>query len=209
MKWKVFLISKKIHPIGISLRRLIKHPVLPTLNSLTLLESTTMKRTSFSKSVRTIGLMALLSVTISNTLQQPVQAQTGVLAQGDNGTCVSLSDGSSYYSLPKGVYYQEFGGITFSPEQKAEYRKIEAKINARYEAISRNTTMSLVTGGIVYTPAQTLEGPRIGRDFEAQTMRILTPEQQKIYQANLTLQQKIQACGPSQVFDRIISPLPY
>jgi hypothetical protein len=110
---------------------------MSSLNSLTLLEiSTAMKRNSLSKSVRTIGLMALLSVTISNTLQQPVQAQTGVLAQGDNGTCVSLSDGSSYYSLPKGVYYQEFGGITFSPEQKAEYRRIEAKINARYEAIA-------------------------------------------------------------------------
>jgi hypothetical protein len=63
---------------------------------------------------------------------------------------------------------------------------------------------------VVYTPETIAEGKRIGRDFEAQTMAILTPEQQKVYKVNLALQQRIQACGPSDIpNDRIISPLPY
>jgi hypothetical protein len=66
------------------------------------------------------------------------------------------------------------------------------------------------TTSLVYTPEQIALGHKIGRDFEAQTMAILTPEQQKIYQVNLTLQRRIQACSlPPQPFDRIISPLPY
>jgi hypothetical protein len=131
--------------------------------------------------------------------QQPVQAQP--IGQNDSGVCAPL---------PEGVYYQEFGGITFSPEQKAAYREIETVINARYKVISDNTQMSLITGGLIYTPAQVAEGKKIGRDFEAQTMTILTPEQQKIYKTNLALQRRIQACGgDDQPFDRIMSPLPY
>jgi hypothetical protein len=158
-----------------------------------------MKLTSLSKSARTIGLMAMLSATVATAIQQPVRAQA--IAQDDNGVCSIL---------PEGVYYQEFKGITFSPEQKTAYREIEAIINARYKVISDNTQMSLITGGLIYTPAQVAEGKKIGRDFEAQTMTILTPEQQKIYETNLALQRRIQACDSSdQPFDRIMSPLPY
>jgi hypothetical protein len=121
MKWKVFLISKKIHPIGISLRRLIKHPVLPTLNSLTLLESTTMKRTSFSKSVRAIGLMAMLSVVVATTLQQPIQAQSKVQAKTPTA-CVPL---------PEGGFFYDFQGIKFSPKQEVASRKIQAKLDVK------------------------------------------------------------------------------
>jgi hypothetical protein len=63
---------------------------------------------------------------------------------------------------------------------------------------------------VVYTPEQVAKGKQIGRDFEAQTMAILTPEQQKIYKVNLALQQRIRACVPDDTpADRIISPLPY
>ncbi len=214
-----------------------------------------MKRASLSKSARTFGLMTMLSVIVATSLQQPVQAQTGVIAKDDKGACVPL---------PNGTYYQEFGGIKFSPNQKVAYRKIEAKVNKRYKVISDNTKEVVMPGAglasypkpgttdrkmneigdastkmirdnlstasqvelltkqygkyaifeiaksSVYTPKQIAEGQKIGRDFEAQTMSILTPEQQKIYQVNLALQQRIQACSlPAQPFDRILSPLPY
>jgi hypothetical protein len=201
-----------------------------------------MKLTSFSKSVRAIGVMAMLSVTIATTLQQPVQAQT--IAKDDNGVCSPL---------PQGVFYQEFGGITFSQDQKAAYRKIEAKINRRYRVVLDNLKFKPGTSDkkaneiidasvemgygslssaeqvkrltkkygkyaiferpkavVVYTPEQVAKGKQIGRDFEAQTMDILTPEQQKIYKVNLALQQRIRACVPDDTpADRIISPLPY
>jgi hypothetical protein len=211
-----------------------------------------MKLISLSKAIRTLGAIATLSLMFGIPVQPPAQAQT--VAQDDNGVCTVL---------PEGVFYQEFGGITFSPEQKVAYRKIEAVINARYEVISANAqTIVIPDGGIsiffkegigdpkafeivaandnlirqglsateqveqltekygqyaefqlamstVYTPEQIAEGQQIGLDFEAQTMAILTPGQQPIYQANLALQRKIQACGEPTPFNRIISPLPY
>ena len=166
----------------------------------------------------TIGLLtALLTVTATGTLQQPVQAQEAPpnfspLAKDKNGVCTQL---------PQGVFYEEFGGITFSSEQKSAYREIEAKINKRYNAISEEQFRLLTkeygkyakfytSKATVYSPEQIAEGKRIGRDFEAQTMAILTPEQQKIYKVNLALQERMRDCGPrDSPFDRIISSLPY
>ena len=166
----------------------------------------------------TIGLLtALLTVTATGTLQQPVQAQEAPpnfspLAKDKNGVCTQL---------PQGVFYEEFGGITFSSEQKSAYREIEVKIKKRYNAISEEQFRLLTeeygkyakfytSKATVYSPEQIAEGKRIGRDLEAQTMAILTPEQQKIYKVNLALQQRIQDCGPrDQPFDKISSPLPY
>lgn len=212
-----------------------------------------MKRNSLSKSVRNFNLVAILSVMVAATFQQPIQAQT--IGKNDKGVCAPL---------PQGVFYQEFDGIKFSPAQKAAYRKIEAKIQKRYKVISDNTkevvmpdgglttyfkpgtsdkkaheisdaSLKLIQANLstaeqvkrltkkygkygifelpkasVYTPEQIALGHKIGRDFEAQTMTILTPEQQKIYRVNLALQRRIQACSvPAQPFDRILSPLPY
>jgi hypothetical protein len=84
-----------------------------------------MKLTSFSKSVRSIGLMAMLSVVAATTLQQSAQAQFGILAKDANGVCVIVDN----------LYYQEFGGITFSSEQEAAHRKLYAKLRKSYEAI--------------------------------------------------------------------------
>ena len=219
-----------------------------------------MKLTSLSKSVRSIGLMTLLSATIGTTLQQPVQAQEAppnfsVLAKDKNGVCSPL---------PQGVFYQEFGGITFSPEQKAAYRKFDAEARKRYKPIIDNpkkvidpdgpvgiefrpgigdkkafeivdaldvlirrklSTAQQVEAltksygqyaifsppeGISYSPKQISEGKRITRNWEAQTMAILTPKQQKIYKANLALQDRIMDCGiRDQPIDRLLSPAPY
>jgi hypothetical protein len=87
-----------------------------------------MKLTSLSKSVRSIGMMAMLSVLVATTLQQPVQAQS-------KGNKVPTTTDGTCQPLPQGTFYQEFGGITFSETQKEAYRKIEANIRKRYEAI--------------------------------------------------------------------------
>ncbi|KAM3106511.1 hypothetical protein [Phormidesmis sp. 146-33] len=84
-----------------------------------------MQFTSLSKAVRALGSIAVLSVMVG-TLVQPVQAQ-GKVPSTENSVCVPL---------PEGVFYQEFGGITFSPAQKAAYRKIEAKMKERFAALS-------------------------------------------------------------------------
>ncbi len=213
-----------------------------------------MQLTSLSKSFRAAGLMTLLSVMVATTLQQPVQAQN-VLAKDKNGVCTPL---------PEGVFYQEFGGITFSPAQKLAYRKIEAKIQERFKVVVDQGKETVIPGsgltiefkpGIgdkkaheisdvtlktpyvnlstpkqvelltqkygkyaifsvakstIYSPEVVAQGKRISRDFEAQTMAILTPEQQKIYKTNLALSARIRACGLSDTpIDRLISPLPY
>jgi hypothetical protein len=161
-----------------------------------------MKLTSLSKSVKSIGLVTLLSVMVSTTAQQSTQAQDippgfGVLALDNNGACV-----------PQKLFYQEFKGITFSPEQKAAYRVIEGRLRATYEALSANIKTA-PNGAMLWTPEQLAEGQQAGRDLEAQTMALLTPEQRPIYQANLALQRRIQACSEPIPFDRIMSSLPY
>jgi hypothetical protein len=205
-----------------------------------------MKRISLSKSVRTIGVMAILSATIAASLQQPIQAQS-------KGNKVPTTTDGTCAPLPKGVFYQEFGGITFSPAQKAAYRGIEAQIRKRYKTIgadfsteykrgvSEEKKAEIVDGSIalerdnlssaeqvkilnrkygqyarfsvnrsiIFTQKKIVEGQQIGLDFEAQTMAILTPEQKKVYTANLAIQRRIQACVDPTPWARIISPLPY
>jgi hypothetical protein len=63
-----------------------------------------MKRTSFSKSGRTIGLMAMLSVLVT-TLQQPIQAQTpSAINPALKFTCVPVAEGEIVYGF-KGIDY--------------------------------------------------------------------------------------------------------
>jgi hypothetical protein len=199
-----------------------------------------MKRDSLPKSVCAFGLMAMLSVLIATTLQQPVQARSKVLAQG-NAACVPL---------PTGVTFFELQGIEFSPKQKAEYKKILAKMNVRSEALLKRVRKGqsdgyLVTeikegvkdkiveeikkaigivssdtipdakqvdgltkrygqyakfsvdSQLVFTPAQSAERDKMTRDQEDQTLSILTPEQQKIYRANLVVKRGFEACDTS------------
>jgi hypothetical protein len=88
-----------------------------------------MKRTSLSKSIRAFGLMAMLSVMVATTLQQPVQAQS-------KGNKVPTTTDGTCAPLPKGVFYQEFGGIKFSSTQKAAYRNSLAKMGKRFKPIN-------------------------------------------------------------------------
>jgi hypothetical protein len=93
-----------------------------------------MKRTSLSKSVRTFGLMAMLSVLVATTLQQPIQAQS-------KGNKVPTTADGTCAPLPEGTTYQEFGGITFSQKQKQTYRKSAAKLAKKVKAITSAPTL--------------------------------------------------------------------
>jgi hypothetical protein len=204
-----------------------------------------MKRTSLSKSFRTIGLMAMLSVTIATTLQQPIQAQS----KGDK---IPTKDATACITLPEGkTFFNEFEGMTFSRKQDKAYLKIQADRNKKSLALSetyvyedgsedgvfsneykpgigdkkikeiRATQDALYRKGfpngkvrklltekyskyatfplgkvLNFTPKQIATGKKIWRDFEAQVMAILTPEQQKIYQAKLVTILGLEACTP-------------
>jgi hypothetical protein len=215
-----------------------------------------MERISLSKSVRSFGLMAILSVTIATSLQQPIQAQS-------KGNKVPTTTDGTCAPLPQGVVYQEFRGITLSQKQKNAYRKLEAKIQKRFNVINGNAKQVVPSGApvnidfkpgtsdekateiadaslkmvqdklstaqqlelltkkygryakfylaksTIYTPEQIANGQQFGLDLEAQTKAILTPDQQKIYEANLAIQRKLQACVEPSPFARIISPRPY
>jgi hypothetical protein len=203
--------------------------------------------------------MAILSVAVATTLQQPVQAQSkgNRIPTTEDGTCAPL---------PQGVFYQEFGGIKFSEKQKAAYRKSIAKMGTRFKPINDAIPLAdspdennlsfksvgklneqkfaeanaaytaLLLAGVPgnkitelinslhgkyanvsrlktpsreFTQKEIAEGQQIGLDFEAEMMSVFTPEQQKVYQANLAVQRQIQACTPPNPYGKIISPRPF
>jgi hypothetical protein len=86
-----------------------------------------MKRTSFSKSVRTIVLMVLLSAIVGTSVQQSAQAQNKAQTQPATA-CVPL---------PQGQFFNEFEGLTFSREQDRDFRKIAAEGKKRSQALSK------------------------------------------------------------------------
>jgi hypothetical protein len=158
-----------------------------------------MKLTLLSKSVRAIGLTAMLSVMVATTLQQPIQAQS-------KGNKVPTTADGTCAPLPEGTYYKEYGGITFSSEQKAAYQKSMAKVKKRFAAL--NAAIERIN---IYYPnaGHIAAGQQIGLDFEAEMMSAFTPEQQKIYRTNLAIQRQIQACVPPTPWAKIMSPDPF
>jgi hypothetical protein len=89
-----------------------------------------MKPPSFSKSIRTIGLMAaVLSVLVGTTIQQTVQAQNNVPKDSET----SCSNG---YQPPN-----ELEGITFTPAQEAAYQRFREEIDAKNGAIYKNAPL--------------------------------------------------------------------
>jgi hypothetical protein len=158
-----------------------------------------MKRASLSKSVGTFGLMAMLSAVLATMLQQPIQAQS-------KGNKVPTTADGTCAPLPGGIYYKEFGGITFSSEQKAAYQKSMAKVKKRFAAL--NAAIEKIN---MYSPnaGQIAAGQQIGLDFEAEMMSVFTPEQRKMYRSNLAIQRQIQACVPPTPWAKIMSPEPF
>jgi hypothetical protein len=158
-----------------------------------------MKRISLSKSVRTFGVMAIVSITIATSLQQPIQAQS-------KGNRIPTTEDGTCKPLPEGTYYKEYGGITFSSEQKAAYQKSMAKVKKRFATL--NAAMKKRNN---YYPnaGHIAAGQQIGLDFEAEMISVFTPQQQKTYRANLAIQRQIQACVPPTPWAKIMSPDPF
>ncbi|MGG6266353.1 hypothetical protein ACQ4M3_08605 [Leptolyngbya sp. AN03gr2] len=80
-----------------------------------------------TKSLRTFGLMVMLSAMVGTSMQQSAQAQT----RSQNRTqpkapvsCVPLRNG----------FFFEFQGITFTPEQEAAFRRFSAELSRKSEA---------------------------------------------------------------------------
>jgi hypothetical protein len=200
-----------------------------------------MKLTLFSKSIRTIDLMAtVLSVLVGTTIQQTVQAQNNVPKDSET----SCSNG---YQPPN-----DLDGIKFTPEQDAAYQKFREAVDAKNGAIYQNAPLgpAPLTGlsfgdekapvspemqaeiiaafdvitldeipdreqakafketygkyaeleigerSTEPTPEQDAEMNNNIRNLEPQTLSILTPEQQKVFQANLVMKRAYEACNP-------------
>ena len=200
--------------------------------------STAMKLTSLSKSVRSIGLMALLSVVVGSLVQQSVQAQNQAQLKAPVTCNLQLKNG----------FFYEFQDIKFTPKQEATYRKISATMKQKADAQVKNVRteprpdasvdvvfkegitdkialeiseastamgsrnlppkeqMRLLTEKygqyatffqtptLRFTPQQIAAKEKMNRDFEAQMMSIFTPQQRKVYRANLVIKRQIEAC---------------
>lgn len=85
-----------------------------------------MQFTSLSKSVRTIGVMILLSAIVGTSMQQNAQAQSGAKPKV---ACITLPPDQSFFN--------EFEGITFSREQDEAYQKIRTARDAKSNALSK------------------------------------------------------------------------
>jgi hypothetical protein len=101
--------------------------------------STAMKHTPFSKSVRTIGLVTLLSVAVGSIGQQSVQAQNQAQPKAPVACNPQL----------KGEFYYDFQNIEFTPKQEEAYRKISAAMSKQAEAQMKNVRTEPIPGAPV------------------------------------------------------------
>ncbi len=93
-----------------------------------------MNLTLLSRTVGTISLIAALSTLVGTSVQQPAQSQTqNRVSTLDDGNCVPL---------PQGTFYQEFGGITFSSEQKIVYHSSMAELGKTMKSIIDAATLT-------------------------------------------------------------------
>jgi hypothetical protein len=79
-------------------------------------------------------------------------------------------------------------------EPDAERRKLLTKRYGKYAKFTTATDLA------PFTPEQIATGQKTWRDFEAQTMVILTPEQQKTYRAQLVVLRGLEACSKPSPF---------
>ncbi|KAM3100612.1 hypothetical protein ACKFKF_11325 [Phormidesmis sp. 146-12] len=212
-----------------------------------------MKRALWSKSLRTLSLMTMLSVVVGSIVQQSAQAQNRTQPKASVDCNPQFRNG----------FFYDFQDIKFTPKQEATYRKIQAKgkkeamefmknvqtepmpdspvdfamkgvsdkdepeITAARDKIGReiiNAQTALRRGNLPpkeqlrvltekygqyatffqasrlrFTPEQIADREKRQRDFEAQMMSIFTPQQQKVYRANLVIKRQIEACDTRQV----------
>jgi hypothetical protein len=95
-----------------------------------------MKLTALSKSFRTIGVMAMLSIAVIPNLTKTAQAQSPADAARDRA-CTRIfkelgeTDGN-------GTFYDDFKGLNLTDQQKKSEQALNAKKDARITVISNN-----------------------------------------------------------------------
>jgi hypothetical protein len=112
-----------------------------------------MKRTPLSKTVRTIGLIAILSAIQGMSLAQTAQAQA--IPAGKPGSVCS----DAYFANPDFMY-----SSTLSPEQKAAFEKLAnnpARIAKRLGILAKGTTFSVALDAPVGYIAKKANGKTI------------------------------------------------
>ena len=111
---------------------------------------------------------------------------------------VDLPDGSFGYAPKPGTSDQKMEEISNADTAllqagvpNARRRKLLTQRYGRYAEFSASRDL------VPFTPEQLATGRKIWRDSEAQTMAILTPEQRKMYQAQLVILRGLEACAPN------------
>ncbi len=111
-----------------------------------------MKLSSLSKTARTIGLVAVLSVTVGSSISQTVQAQTEPVTIEEKKSqwvaadieewkmCNRVSQAEANESSEWGdSFFNELKGINFSNEQQSAYDDLFAQAEAKRTEVYENT----------------------------------------------------------------------
>jgi uncharacterized surface protein with fasciclin (FAS1) repeats len=152
-----------------------------------------MKRTSLSKSVRTIGLMALLSAVVATTFQQPVPAQAAsAINPALKVTCVPVAEGEFVYV---------FKDLKLSPQQLAAYDRLDKTVLKKL-ADFVDKEVRTVQGRQLFTPVQLAVVNKLDGEYFDQLASVFPPAQKKIFLANLARVRQSQACEePARTLD--------
>ncbi|RUT10323.1 hypothetical protein DSM106972_008180 [Dulcicalothrix desertica PCC 7102] len=99
-----------------------------------------MKLTFLSKTVRTLGLMTLLSVMVGTSVQQSVQAQTqstaDFLEQSKACDRAMKEDGEE---MDGGYFFDDFKGLNLTDQQKKAYEVLDAQAEAKRAEIYKGS----------------------------------------------------------------------
>jgi uncharacterized surface protein with fasciclin (FAS1) repeats len=136
-----------------------------------------MKLTSLSKAARALVSIAALSTIVGLSISKTAQAQTTVPTSSEE-YCSSLTSDFTY---------SELRGIEFTPQQKAANQRFFDEAEVKNQAVIRNPQFAS-------TPEKDEEIDKINRNVEVQTLSVLTPEQQKVYQNNLIIKRALEDC---------------
>jgi hypothetical protein len=144
-----------------------------------------MKLTSLSKSIRAIGLMAMLSVIVSSIAQQSFQAQA------KNQTQPKAQPSAQAQNQPQDLINClpgfidtisfDFQGIIPSPQQEPAFEKLSAELDKRLatELGPVQTDPNYEGGGVDYFTKEGL-GPEVDRIFAEISAAMVTMNRNKV-----------------------------
>jgi hypothetical protein len=126
---------------------------------------------------------------------------------------VDAKNGAIFRNAPLGP--EPLTGLSFGDEKAPVSPEMQAKIIAEFDVITldeipdreqakafneahgKYAELEIGERNTEPTPEQYAEMDKNIRNIETQTLSILTPEQQKVFQANLVMKRAYEACNPS------------